>query len=98
MLSKVHQGDVFLEEVNNLPEGKKKILRKDVVAFGEVTGHSHKIKGCEVVEIGGREFLCLQETKTMTHDEHPPVDVKKGNYRIKIQKEYFPEGNRNVQD
>jgi len=47
---KYHQGDVFLEEIEVLPKGEQKIVRHDNVAFGEITGHAHCIKGCEIVD------------------------------------------------
>ncbi|HLA49818.1 MAG TPA: hypothetical protein VJ000_01350, partial [Thermodesulfovibrionia bacterium] len=91
-LMKYHQGDVFLEEIEVLPKGEQKIVRHDNVAFGEITGHAHCIKGCEIVEIGRREFLVLKENKPMTHEDHPAIPaVKSGVYRIRIQQEYFPE-------
>lgn len=98
---RVHQGDVFLVETV-LPEGERTFVRNEIAAFGEITGHAHRVKGSEIVSIGGREFLVLKEETPMTHEEHPPVNIPalpsgKG-YEIRIQQEYFPEGLRNVAD
>ena len=94
----IHQGDVYLVRIEEFPEGKIKHIRNDIVAFGEITGHAHKIEGCEIVEIAGKRFCCVKTDSVITHQQHPKEDVSKGNYEIRIQKEYFPEGLKNVID
>lgn len=84
----VHQGDVFLERVEKLPE-KAVFVRNDIVQYGEITGHAHKIQGAKIYVENGIEYV-VASGKSMTHEDHPITDVPAFVYRKKVQKEFFP--------
>jgi len=96
------QGDVLIRRIDKLP--KKKALRRvnGVLAYGEVTGHSHRVDNltrADVLEIDNRVFLHVgEEGVRIVHDEHSPLALSAGNYEITIQKEYAPAEIRNVAD
>ncbi len=95
---KYRHGDVLISKVSEV-KGKK--LAHLVLAEGEVTGHAHRITAgeAELYESNGVLFLkVVSEHAKLTHEEHKPIDLPKGDYEITIQREYEPEGWRNVAD
>lgn len=104
------QGDVLFIRRNKLPAGDAKKREDGAVAYGEVTGHSHRladIETAEVLEIGGGVFVRVADDgvsiegdpgATFVHEEHGPISLAPGNYEIRIQREYSPEAIRNVVD
>lgn len=93
-------GDVILFMVNeserpgnfeNLPKEPNNAL-----AYGELTGHIHQIFG----EPGDFDLRVDEQTKTrhlrvvrpvtLKHQEHSPIKLPPGDYRIGIQREYDP--------
>ena len=74
-----------------------------VLAFGEVTGHKHQIHMKEMLDAAEvtlsmgyngnagedvPEGFCVQnETVTLTHEEHNPVDIPPGYYLVRIVRE-----------
>lgn len=92
------QGDVIIKKV---PQIKGNKLRHLTLAEGEMTGHAHKITDgeAELYEHEGTLYLKVKSDKaTLTHEEHKKVELPKGDFEIKIQREYSPEGWRNVAD
>jgi hypothetical protein len=69
---------------------------------GELTGHNHRVadlRTAEVVEVGDDLFLhVLAETSKIIHQEHAPIALPRGTYRIWGQREYSPEAIRRVLD
>lgn len=104
------QGDVLFTAIAQFPRGDRKKRENATVAYGEVTGHSHALavedrKAAEVLEIGDGVFVHVSESglrieggATFVHEEHAPVTLPVGNYRVTIQREYSPEAIRSVQD
>ncbi len=104
------QGDVLFRRISVFPKGNRKKRENGVVAYGEVTGHSHALaiedrQAAEVLEIGEGLFVHVSESgvrieggATFVHEEHAPVTLPPGNYEIGIQREYQPEAIRNVID
>jgi hypothetical protein len=96
------QGDVLIREIKSLPIDKATKRENGILAYGEVTGHCHKVeelKKAEVMEVGDGLFLRVgEEGVRIVHDEHAPIVLPAGNYEIVIQREYSPEAIRNVQD
>ncbi|MEM9508295.1 MAG: hypothetical protein AAGA16_11535 [Cyanobacteria bacterium P01_E01_bin.35] len=71
------------------------------LAEGEVTGHSHRIADgqAELYEKDGILYLkVLSSTAKLIHEEHQAVDIPQGNWMVRIQREYEPEGWRYVAD
>jgi hypothetical protein len=96
-MKSIQQGDVFLEPIKSIPVSAKEI-RKDKIAFGEITGHSHFSKGVTIFEKDGQEYLDVPKDNKITHEDHPTINLPMGKYKIRIQQEYFPDGSRNVKD
>lgn len=104
------QGDVLFRRIKNLPTGPRKKRENATVAYGEVTGHSHALavedrEIAEVIEIGDGLYvhvsavgLRIEGGATFVHEEHGPITLPVGNYEVVIQREYAPEGLRNVID
>lgn len=95
---KYRHGDVLISKVVEI-KGKK--LKHLVLAEGEVTGHAHRITEgeAELYQSNGVLFLkVISENAKLTHEEHKPIDLPKGNYEITIQREYEPDGWRSVAD
>lgn len=91
-------GDVVLTAVESRPTEAKEI-KELVLAYGEVTGHAHRVKGnASLWEFGGERFLVVEDEATLTHEEHKSIELDRGVYRVTIQREYEPDGWRNVQD
>ena len=72
-----------------------------ILAHGEVTGHAHGITegNAELYEENGVLFLHVEsETALLTHEEHGPIALPRGDFKITIQREYEPKGWRQVED
>lgn len=98
------QGDVFLISSDSVPNGAKPVQSEGgrvVLAHGEVTGHSHAIdrRACKLFrdEAGGTWLHVLRPT-ALRHEEHAPVKLDAGVFKVTVQREYRPEGLRNVVD
>ena len=72
-----------------------------ILAYGEVAFHCHQIKNraaVDLIEDGMRRFLRVRETALLDHEEHATIPIPPGEYEVIIQKEYTPQGLRNVAD
>ena len=97
---KRRQGDVLMVSVASVPKGAKK-LDHLILAHGEVTGHAHRITEGEadLLEKDGVLYLSVKsETALLTHEQHGPQTLPKGDFKITIQREFEPKGWRNVAD
>ena len=98
------QGDVLLVSIKKFPVGGRKVRASMVLAYGEVTGHSHKVavaspSDAKVFDCGGGCYLQVSaEGVSLQHEEHGTVVVPPGRYQVRIQQEYSPEEIRNVAD
>lgn len=100
----VRQGDVYLVRVaaakrklTNVPAEHGRLI----LARGEVTGHHHSVDaGVATLSLdeGGVMFLTVAELTEVQHQEHAPVPIEQGTYRVVRQREYTPEALRNVAD
>jgi hypothetical protein len=109
MKKQARQGDIFFEEVKSLPEKEMKPKNDNIVAYGEVTGHSHKIMSPPMSELdslvdeqGDIYVRSANQPIEILHDEHDPVVLEAGKwFCITRQREYDPlavEKERKVQD
>lgn len=103
----IRQGDVLVIECDNLPKTAKVDGDQAVMAHGEVTGHKHQFTGFDrervqhfVCEKTQRRYLQIlgDEPVTLKHEEHGPATIPPGIHEIRIQREYEPNGWRNVAD
>ena len=73
-----------------------------VLAEGEVTGHTHRIEepgAAELLECGGTLYLrVIADRATVVHQEHRPLALPHGEYRVWQQREYTPQAIRTVAD
>ena len=103
------QGDVFImrapkgvlsaQEIPRDPEGRV------VLAYGEVTGHAHAITEpgaalYTLAEAGDdlSRLLRLELPAVLRHEEHSPIHIPAGDWIVRRQREYSPEGERQVAD
>jgi len=104
------QGDVWLRQIDRLPAGAKEVKIKNgkiVLAWGELTGHHHRIDVAEgearefslaSAHAAVRRFLKVVSEATVRHEEHAPIPLPSGVYEIVIQREYAPDAIRTVAD
>lgn len=96
------QGDVLLFKIDSLPKDDLKEHHEPVVAYGEVTGHSHKLKGkAKVLRSKNNEvYVDVLEDSTIEHEEHNPISIPKGKYisRIVRERNHFLNVTRSVVD
>ena len=103
---KLQQGDVLIrkiEENGNLNLDNENLQNHLILAEGEVTGHKHEIVAgvAKLYLIKSILYLkVLSETATLRHEEHKPIDIEKGLYKIDKVREYdhFTEEMRQVMD
>jgi hypothetical protein len=97
------QGDVLLVAVQAVPAGAVPVPRRDgslVLAEGEATRHLHAIAdpNAELLalpalpaeEVERRFLRIVGGTATLTHQEHDPIVLPCGLYRVVRQREYVP--------
>lgn len=94
-------GDVLIARVNEIPEGATP--RGNVIlAYGEMTGHAHRVESPESAELwdlNGVIFMrIVTANATIVHEEHKPITLPKGVYRVWKQREYTPGQIRDVWD
>lgn len=90
------QGDLYFKIVakpRNL--GRMKPYKSRILAFGEVTGHCHAIKGeTEVdsyVDTNGDIYMRSLVETVVGHDEHADIRLPAGNWIcVTRQREYDP--------
>ncbi len=80
------------------------VVTDSCLAYGEATGHAHKLFGgefelreCPKTRV---KHLTVVKEVVLRHQEHSPVIIPPGHFRIGIQKEYdpFEKISRQVQD
>jgi len=89
------QGDVPIYPYSGTVEGTKvKHNGSLTLAFGEATGHHHtinvpKIDDMDAVKLpDGGWLLTLRAEGTLVHQEHLPIKVPIGTYRIGREREF----------
>ena len=116
-MKKFQQGDVVMFQVDEetfkkhtsnitrrLTEYKGKTNTKAILAFGEVTGHTHRVNMDEMLDTAGitlhmnynqeagkdvpQGFKVAGETVTLKHEEHNPIDIPPGLYLVRIVQEF----------
>lgn len=94
-------GDVLVSAVVELPAGAEKQTHL-VLAEGEMTGHSHRIAepgSAELFRFEAEMYLRVTApAATLVHDEHGPISLPAGVYRVWRQREYSPREIRIVRD
>lgn len=86
-------GDLLIASADLLPRDAR-ALNHLVLAEGELTGHSHRIAEKDAAELYqatlGLFLLVKGERATLVHQEHGPITLPRGVYRVWRQREYSP--------
>lgn len=94
-------GDVLIEKVEALPEVREK-LPHTILAHGEVTGHSHRIKEAsetDLYQTPDALYLHVRgSSASVVHEEHKTISLETGYYRVWRQREYSPTEIRIIRD
>lgn len=108
------QGDLLIERVADRPICDDPVPadadRAVVLAEGEFTGHHHVVRGrvlLERQEIFARDIpeelyvghLSVEgPSAELVHEEHAPITLPRGTYRVRVQRELDPREARIVAD
>jgi hypothetical protein len=103
------QGDILLRPIRELPHNVRQVARdprdRVVLAYGEQTGHAHCLTSADVAlysatDNDGSTFLEVTggDGAELHHEEHGPIKLPAGVYRVIRQREYLPEAIRPVAD
>jgi hypothetical protein len=90
------QGDIFFRSVSKLPKKGLKKKGDAILAYGEVTGHSHQvttpIADCEsYVDEQGDIYIRSDNPINVGHDEHNTIVLPAGQWIcVSRQREYDP--------
>lgn len=108
MFEQYRQGDVLIERVDAIPPAAlpspATLQARWILAEGEVTGHTHSIDAEEatllLLELDNQMdmYLRVHTATQVTHEEHGPITLAPGDYRVGRQREYSPEDIRRVAD
>jgi|SRR5579859_7829681 len=94
-------GDVLIAAVDRVPADAEPQVHT-TLAYGEVTGHSHRVAEPDTArlwEVNGVLYLdVVAALATIIHEEHHPITLPQGVYRVWIQREYTPQRIRRVID
>ena len=94
-------GDVILKTVDSLPQNAKK-RGNLTLAYGEITGHSHRIADPSTAhsyELDGQLYLeVTAPSAQLIHEEHATIQLAMGIYQVWQQREYSPGEIRKVYD
>jgi|SRR3990167_4096307 len=102
------QGDVLIQAVDEIPADAIRLdpaQHRNTLAEGEVTGHAHRVEG--FIELfrqantpGEDVFMSAPKRIVLRHDEHKPIVLPKGSYKVGRIREYdhLAEEARIVQD
>lgn len=89
-------GDVVLYCESKLPDDFESMpkVEDSALAYGEATGHIHKLvsgdfdlRECPKTKV---KHLKVVKPTMLKHQEHRPIEINPGVYRIGIQREYDP--------
>ena len=90
------QGDVLIAAVADIPTGASELPRGKrgvVLAEGEVTGHAHRIASRHAKLLRTEEdvrYMRVTAPVALRHEEHAPIEIPPGNYRVTLHHEYAP--------
>jgi hypothetical protein len=100
------QGDILIERVDAAPVSGRVIRSIDngsaIIAEGEATGHHHRILGSVTLyrdEALAREIPSglyvghvhvSSPTARLEHEEHAPITLEQGTYRVRRQRQLEP--------
>lgn len=100
------QGDVLVMTAPRPIGTFKKVARENgdvILAYGEVTGHAHRIENPMVCllraeGISDAALTVGSDLAQLVHEEHGAIPVPRGKYVVRIQREFTGEISRRVED
>lgn len=102
------QGDVLIFRANTTYNIDKPVERENgqvVLAHGEITGHRHQISeptakmfSLKDAEHALDKLLVLEKPSALNHEEHSTINLPAGDFIVRRQREFLPEGDRIVAD
>ena len=92
------QGDVFIERTDLRPTGEPEQKDKITLANGEATGHSHVLEAPGALWWSRDSVAIFANAAQVTHQEHGVIPLNPGGHKTTRQRQYSPEGIRNVAD
>lgn len=89
----LRHGDLNFTQVTSVPKNAKLINDSSefILAYGEATGHHHKMKskkGFKVFELEGKKYIEIPFKAVLTHQEHDTIEFDKGIYEMDFEREY----------
>ena len=100
----LRQGDILLIPVRRVPKTLTPVNAEHgrlILARGEITGHHHSVDaGTATLSLdeGGVLYMTVEKLTEVQHQEHGPIPLAPGKYKVVRQREYSPEAIRNVAD
>lgn len=93
---KIRHGDVIIQKIDKIPAEAKLLKGRKELAFGEVTGHAHRVDLGELFETkDGQLYLKIKKNEklsTLTHEEHKSIQLDPGIYTVTPKRQYTPAG------
>ncbi|MGZ3715756.1 MAG: hypothetical protein ACXVA4_10080 [Ktedonobacterales bacterium] len=92
-------GDVLIQSIDDMddvPAGGQR-QSEPVLAYGEVTGHRHRVEDANTAElwrVNDTLYLKVIDVARIVHEEHAPIELPPGLYRVWQQREYVPPNQR----
>lgn len=99
-------GDVLIAQVDAIPASAT-VTTRSILVCGEMTGHAHRLEtpanATIYTDVGnttgmGVLYLLVMSTVQIIHEEHHPISLQPGTYRVWQQREYTPQAIRNIYD
>lgn len=87
---KYQQGDVLFIKVDKFDTKGLNKLESKTIQEGEVTGHSHVLDGDVTIyedPTTYNKFVKIMAQSALNHEEHKPIQLPPGNYKVKIVRE-----------
>ena len=86
-------GDVQLTKIDQIPSDAVSLGDRKELAYGEMTGHAHRIDIGELFQTkNGDLYLRVEKLAKLSHEEHKTQTINPGVYRVGIKRQYQPDG------
>ena len=81
-------GDLLIVK-SKVPTGAT-IVKDSVLAYGEVTGHAHRVTGATVLSRADVCYIDAPNGATVVHEEHNTITLPPGEWEVIRQREFDP--------
>ena len=87
----VRHGDLLIRRVESIPTTAKP-TNDAILAYGEVTGHKHRLVGQQVQVFQDEKtqikYFQLGQQAELVHEEHKPIQLEEGTYMVVQEREF----------